>query len=97
LNTLFPRNISFQGAKRIYLGIYQSAIIRNDSQVFSSGLNEFYGLGDGTNINKNTPTEISYQNYDVIDVSAGYRFMVILTAGRKLLGVGLNNVISNII
>jgi hypothetical protein len=44
MNALFPRNISFKGATRIFVGIYQSAILRNDSQVFSFGLNEVMNI-----------------------------------------------------
>jgi hypothetical protein len=39
-NSLSLRNISMKGIKNIYAGIYQSAILRNDSKLFTFGINE---------------------------------------------------------
>jgi hypothetical protein len=39
-NSLVLRNISLKGIKNIYAGIYQSAVLRNDSTLFTFGINE---------------------------------------------------------
>ncbi|WP_396145767.1 T9SS type A sorting domain-containing protein [Flavobacterium sp.] len=43
-------------------GYYVSAAIKNNGKLYTWGLNSNYALGDGTNINRNTPTLISSAN-----------------------------------
>jgi alpha-tubulin suppressor-like RCC1 family protein len=89
--------------KNIYLGYQNSFIQRKGLKIFSFGKNNVnnsfffkfkaYQLGISNKITPITsPIELSYQNYDIIQLASGNAWTMILTKSGNVYSIGSNTV-----
>ena len=79
----------YQWVARVSSGQYHSLIIKTDGSLWTFGRNAEGQLGDGTTVQRNTPTQILPSS--VSQVSAGYSHSVILKTDGSVWTVGRNN------
>jgi uncharacterized repeat protein (TIGR02543 family) len=76
-------------------GSAQSVAVTTSGRVFVWGLNTNSQLGDGTNVNRNTPTLLSFDELEdgesFVTASVRQHFVAVTTLGR-IFGWGYNNV-----
>jgi len=74
--------------KDVSLGAYYSTVLTTDGRIFTWGTNMYGQLGDGTNIDKHTPVDITSnfvltENEEIIQISMnGYVSSAITSEGR---------------
>jgi alpha-tubulin suppressor-like RCC1 family protein len=76
-------------AQQLSSGSSHNAVIKNDGTLWAWGNNSNSQLGDGTNINKNSPIKIG-SNYDWKTVYTGYRRTFAIKNNGTLWGWGNN-------
>nr|WIF89110.1 InlB B-repeat-containing protein [Acholeplasma laidlawii] len=81
---------------QVSLGYYHSAALTSSGRLFTWGLNYNGRLGDGTTINRSTPTEITSQfslstGDQIISVSLGSSHSAALTSSGRLFTWGYNS------
>ena len=79
----------------IDLGRYNTVVLTSKGDVYTFGLNERGQLGDGTLVNKNTPTDIKSQfglepEETIIKVASGYSHMLLITSEYRVFTWGDN-------
>ncbi|MDD7474316.1 MAG: hypothetical protein PUH01_09325 [Pseudomonadota bacterium] len=82
----FPQEVA-KGAKSIFAGYYNSAIVKNDGTLWMTGRNNKGQLGDGTTTNRELPIKIMN---DVKSVSLGDEHTAILKNDGTLWMTGSN-------
>ena len=70
-------------------GPYQSHILKSDGSIWGWGYNWYSQMGDGTNIDHNTPIQVS-PDYDWTAVSGGDGYVMALKSDGSLWGWGRN-------
>jgi alpha-tubulin suppressor-like RCC1 family protein len=86
---LITIQISAQCWQSISAGDYHSLAIKNDGTLWAWGRNTSYELGDGTDVNRNIPTQIGTAN-DWVKVHAGYSSSYGIKADGTLWAWGAN-------
>eukprot|EP01080_Neovahlkampfia_damariscottae_P010521 gene10521-3043_t len=74
----------------IAAGEYHSVILNSNGQVYLFGSNTNGQLGDGTIINRNSPTLLPFNNSNVIKIITGVSNTFLLKSNGKLYGFGAN-------
>jgi len=74
---------------RIFAGLDHSVVLKTDGDLWSWGANSAGQLGDGTNIDKNSPTRIGTHTNWTFITAAGLHTMAVRTDGT-FWGWGLN-------
>lgn len=87
---------NFNGEKIIYIDMdtYNGAAITETGKLYTWGYNYYGQLGDGTRVDKYTPTLISPDKFGgekVIMVNIGYNFSLALTESGKMYTWGYHN------
>ena len=77
-------------------GVYHSSALTSTGRLFTWGINEYGQLGDGTTINKLSPTEITSQfillnNETISSLSLGYNHSLALTSSGRMFSWGSNS------
>ena len=80
----------------VSLGNYHSSVITSEGRIFTWGSNTNGRLGDGTTVNKSTPTEITSFFYltpgeKVIKSSLGLQYSSALTSRGRIFTWGFNS------
>ncbi|MDX9691640.1 MAG: InlB B-repeat-containing protein [Acholeplasmataceae bacterium] len=75
---------------------YYSSLITSAHRVFTWGVNDFGQLGDGTNIFRYSPVDITaqfnlHQDETVIDMVTGKRIVIVVTSENRVFMWGNNN------
>lgn len=86
---LITIQISAQCWQSISAGDYHSLAIKNDGTLWAWGRNTSYELGDGTDVNRNIPTQIGTAN-NWVKVHAGYSSSYGIKADGTLWAWGAN-------
>ncbi len=95
--TLFScGNTTLYNTSKISLGFGHTAVIKPEGSVFIWGENSNYALGDGTDVNKNTPQNITSRfllsgNEKVTQISTGGEHSSALTSKGRVFMWGLNH------
>jgi alpha-tubulin suppressor-like RCC1 family protein len=72
-------------------------MIKNESTIFSFGINNYAQLVDKTTINRAYPVQLQNENVDILDISGSNTHTLILQTGGILKSIGFNQVISFIL
>jgi alpha-tubulin suppressor-like RCC1 family protein len=90
INRLYPVDIPYSGAKKISVMDQHTCAIMSDDSVKCSGLNNFYQLGDGTDVDKLIPTTIPGFN-GAKDIAVGSGFTCAIMSDDSVKCVGRNH------
>lgn len=75
---------------QICCGSSHCMALTQNGNVYSWGYNEYGQLGDGNNINQNTPQKINFNDEKIKSISTGPYFSFALTINNKLFAFGIN-------
>ena len=79
----------------IAAGYYHTIFLKSDGTVWATGQNSEGQLGDGSNVNKSNPVQVSDSSgnafSNVAAIAAGYSAYHIFKVGRVSLDYGINN------
>jgi alpha-tubulin suppressor-like RCC1 family protein len=78
------------GVKKVHSGPYQNFMVKNESNIYSTGFNNYGQLIDGTQISRYFPVPVQNSNFEIIDISLGYGHTLVLKTGRILYSIGYN-------
>lgn len=78
--------------KQVEMGSYHSLILTKEGKVYSWGQNAYGQLGDGTTVNKYTPSLVSsLADKNIVKVAAAGYYSLALTADGEVYGWGNNS------
>lgn len=76
--------------KQVACGFYSTFILKNDSSIWSCGLNDYGQLGLGDTTNRTTFTQVK-MHFDIKQIASGNEYSVVLTNDGDVYSCGRNN------
>ena len=76
--------------KQVACGFYSTFILKNDSSIWSCGLNDYGQLGLGDTTNRTTFTQVKMY-FDIKQIASGNEYSVVLTNDGDVYSCGRNN------